>query len=110
MLTNKQIETIVAQYDKMKAGHYASTLHLVTKRTDIGNGAELVKIATYINNPHVQKLITTTMIVYYTGDVFCTTDWEHSPQDYENIEDYDWVHANTGRPAIVLNGLPRLFI
>lgn len=109
MLTNKQIETIAAQYDKLIAGQHASTLHRVIERTDIGDGVELVKIATYINNTSEQDPDTTTMVVYYTGDVFCTTDWEHSPQDEETIEDYDWVHANTGRPAILLNGPPRLF-
>lgn len=109
-MTNEQIETIVAEYDKMIAGDYASSLHRVTDRTDIEDGVELVTIATYINDTNERYLDTITMVVYDTGDVFCTDDWSKSPQDHTTIGDYDWVHANTGLTAFVINGLPRLLI
>ena len=30
------------------------------------------------------------------------------PNDRDGIADYDWVHAQTGKRAVILDGLPRL--
>lgn len=109
-MTNAQIESIVAEYDKMIAGDNASSIHRVTDRTDIGDGVELVTIAYYDNDTKERNPDTTTMVVYDTGDVFCSDDWEKSPQDRNTIGDYDWVHVNTCLPAIVFKGLPRILI
>lgn len=41
--------------------------------------------------------------------VFCLNDWQSSyPTSEEEIEDYDW-YSTDDTPAIILNGLPRIF-
>lgn len=42
------------------------------------------------------------------GEIFVTNDWENTPLEREHISDYEWYH--NGRHAIMLNGLPRIFV
>lgn len=43
------------------------------------------------------------------GEFFVTDDWQgYCPMDPEGIENCRWLH--NGHPAIVLNGLPRIFV
>lgn len=44
------------------------------------------------------------------GEFFCLTDWQGDyPKSEEEIEDYNWVNISW-RPAIVMNGLPRMLV
>lgn len=47
-------------------------------------------------------------VIYYPdGTYFTTDDWQGiQPKTTEDIKDFNWVDVN-GKPAIILNGLPR---
>ena len=46
------------------------------------------------------------MIIYDDGIVFCPSDWQTIPDDYSDIS---WIELQTGRHAIMYDGLPKLF-
>lgn len=105
MLTNEQIESIVAQYDRSVAGDQAAVCYGVSERLDVGDGAQLVQV---LYGDDKQWTDSTAVVVYDTGDVFCLNDWTLGPFDREGIADYEWVHAQTGKRAVILDGLPRV--
>lgn len=104
-MTNEQIEAIVAQYDKSVAGDEAATYYGVSERLDVGDDAQLVQV---LYGDEKQWKDSTAVVVYDTGDVFCLYDWTLGPLNREGIADYDWVHAQTGQRAVLMNGLPRI--
>lgn len=105
MLTNEQIEAIVAQYDRSVAGDDAATCYGVSERLDVGDGAQLVQV---LYGTDTQWTDSTAVVVYDTENVFCLYDWTLGPLDRDGIADYQWVHAQTGKRAVIFDGLPRI--
>lgn len=101
------IAAILADYDKRVAGQNAATDYEVTDRLEVGDGAELVFIL-YGNKAQDQQEDMTVAVVYDTNEVFCLDDWTLCPTDFNAIADYDWVHAQTGNRAVIIDGLPRV--
>lgn len=49
-------------------------------------------------------------ILYKDGTLFHQWDWQCGrPNTFDEIEEYDWCSVD-GRKAIVLNGLPKMFV
>lgn len=48
-------------------------------------------------------------ICYKDGTTFVLTDWQSGrPESYDEIEDFAWICASTGREAIMFDGMPRI--
>ena len=49
-------------------------------------------------------------VIYSETEIFMPRDWQGElPKAADDIEDTEWVTYPSGRDAIILNGLPRLF-
>lgn len=55
--------------------------------------------------------ITVPMIFWQdTGTIFCPKDWQSLPPEFapDDVETVDWVELQTGSPAVLYDGLPRI--
>lgn len=96
-------------YDVYCAGEQCATDYEI-KPTDvyIAEGVELVEVAFRHNG---EPWGYTRAIVYDTGDVFVLYDWDGSyPETRSEIEDFEWLHTQSGRRAIMWDGLPKVII
>lgn len=48
-------------------------------------------------------------VAYDNGSIFVQSDWRGShPENFDEIENYRWIDAETLRQAVVINGLPEI--
>lgn len=84
-------------------GEKIETVEIIN-RQNINDEAELVSVS-------LDDTIDTSFVIYNDGTVFTPWDWQSadyyckSPEDIPSIK---WRLDNTGKEAIVLNGLPRI--
>lgn len=101
-MTNDDILSVIAVYDKCFAGDDASSRYVFKSRLNRVDGVDLIFFDTDAG--------LTSAVVYPDGEVFVLTDWQGDyPTDFDDIDKFDWVHAQSGKAAFNLNGLPRLF-
>lgn len=113
--TNEDIIDVLKSYDEYVCAQadYECTSgdFQVTQRVDLpSQSCELVHVKykeEEISECHPSE---TSVLVYNDGTIFVTFDWDFYPEDINSIGDYEWICANTAQTAILLDGLPRVFM
>ena len=113
--TNEDIIDVLKRYDEYIYAQYNSDCNTseykITQREDVSaDDCELVHVECTTNEDGELITSETSVLVYEDGTVFVTVDWDSYPEDEESICDFDWICANNAQMAILLDGLPRIFM
>lgn len=103
----------IASYDYSVAGNNAADRYNIERAIEIEDGVRLVIFACgFDDEPGIEQTrLCTAAVVYDDGDVFVLSDWQGGyPDKADEIADYEWICASTGRRAVILDGLPRVLV
>lgn len=101
----------IACYDYSMAGNNAAERYNIESETEIEDGVRLVEFHCGCDDDSGVESFSfcSAAIVYDDGEVFVLYDWHGDyPHDADDIAYFEWVHAQTGHSAIMMNGLPRI--
>ena len=109
--SNSDIDILapIASYDYSVAGNKAADSYNIERSIEIEAGVSLVIFACGFV---VEKIrLCTAAVAYDDGDVFVLDDWHGGyPDNADEIANFEWIHAQSGRRAVIRDGLPRILV
>lgn len=106
-IANSEMDALapIACYDYSVAGNNAADRYNIESETEIEDGVRLLVFCCGCET----FSYCSAAIAYDDGDVFVLYDWHGGyPENSDEIADFEWVHAQSGHHAIMMDGLPRI--
>ncbi len=109
-MTNEKLLGMTAAYDANVAGTKVLPVenYTIDSKLKVEEGVSLI---TFTGNYPDGCTNTTACLLYEdTDEVFFLRDWQGGrPETREEIADYEWMTSD-GRAAVLMDGLPRIFL